>query len=392
MSEASSSSFGRQVTLSDIAKIDHSRMDPSETPEKMFSLYSFKGYDEGEKPVDSPGKDIGSAKYIVKSPCILLSKLNPRIKRVWKVESSAKNPICSTEFVVLCPREEIPLDYLYTICNSPPFRNYLKSLVTGTSSSHQRVKQSDIKSYEFYCHDILTQHEIGDSYSKLDELVNVNKNIDSKLNQVATTLFKERFRPVVDYLLEGKECPNNYELMKFGEVSQNFDNERDPLSRTERQERQGEYPYYGATGVLDFIDDFKFDGKYLLVAEDGTVETDDGFPVIQFLNKAFWPSNHVHILRGDADEGVTTEFLRWALSFVKISPYITGSVQPKLSQTNLNSIEIPVPPKQEIKNFTELVRPIHELIWHNEQENDRVEAMEKLLLPQLLKKDSVITQ
>jgi type I restriction enzyme S subunit len=130
------------------------------------------------------------------------------------------------------------------------------------------------------------------------------------------------------------------------------------------------------------MDDYLFDGKFLLIAEDGSVKTDKGYPVIQYINKKFWASNHVHVVQGKGK--VSTEFLRWAMSFVKIKPYITGSVQPKLNQTNLNSIELAVPPEEDLEEFTDLVKPLHNRIWQNKRENGYLEDLRDTLLPKLM--------
>lgn len=127
----------------------------------------------------------------------------------------------------------------------------------------------------------------------------------------------------------------------LGELAQNFDSRRVPLSSRERAKRRGVYPYYGATGVMDNVDKFLFEGMHLLVAEDGSVERPDGKPFLQLVDGKFWVNNHAHVLRAASDED--TKFLYYALSTVSVRPYMSGSVQAKLSQANLNRIPIPYP-------------------------------------------------
>jgi type I restriction enzyme S subunit len=122
----------------------------------------------------------------------------------------------------------------------------------------------------------------------------------------------------------------------LGELVQNFDARRIPLSSREREKRRGSFPYYGATGVLDNVDDFLFEGLHLLIAEDGSVERPDGKPFLQLVNGRFWVNNHAHVLKGTTDQD--TKFLYYALSTIAIRPYMSGSVQAKLSQSNLNRI------------------------------------------------------
>src|SRR5690606_27655337 len=126
--------------------------------------------------------------------------------------------------------------------------------------------------------------------------------------------------------------------VSLGDVVQIFDSARVPLSKLEREGRRGAYPYYGATGVVDYVDDFLFEGLHLLIAEDGSVETPNGNPYLQLVNGRFWVNNHAHVLRGATDD--ETRFIYYALSVVRIRPYISGSVQAKLSQANLTQILI----------------------------------------------------
>jgi len=137
------------------------------------------------------------------------------------------------------------------------------------------------------------------------------------------------------------------EIHELGSLVQNIDSLRVPLSKRQRADRPGSFPYYGATGVLDYIDDYIFDGTHLLVAEDGSVEAESGAPVLQLVHGQFWANNHAHVLRGltDAD----TRYLFYALQTVAIRPYVSGSVQMKLSQKNLRRINVPYPADSRVR-------------------------------------------
>ena len=136
----------------------------------------------------------------------------------------------------------------------------------------------------------------------------------------------------------------NWPSAPLGDLVKNLDSRRIPLSRRERSERPGPYPYYGATGVLDHVDDYLFDGLHLLVAEDGSVETPNGNPVTQLVNGQFWVNNHAHVLQGASD--IETQYLYYALSAIQVRPFISGSVQGKLSQANLNRLPLPYPDRK----------------------------------------------
>ncbi len=95
---------------------------------------------------------------------------------------------------------------------------------------------------------------------------------------------------------------------------------------------------------MDYVDDYLFEGLHLLVAEDGSVETSMGIPFLQLVDGQFWVNNHAHVLKGYSDE--ETRYLWYALSTVQVRPFMSGSIQAKLSQKNLNQISIPYPPEE----------------------------------------------
>lgn len=151
-------------------------------------------------------------------------------------------------------------------------------------------------------------------------------------------------------------CPDGVEYKKLGEVCEILDSQRKPVTKKDRT--AGQYPYYGANGIQDYVDKFIFDGIFLLVGEDGSVVTEHGSPVIHWATGKIWVNNHAHILK--EKEELRLRFLFHYLQTVNIRHLVKG-VPPKLNQKNLLEILIPVPPlaiQNEIvkllDNFTEL--------------------------------------
>ena len=137
---------------------------------------------------------------------------------------------------------------------------------------------------------------------------------------------------------------------KFYKIKNNL---RQPLSSSQRVKMQGSYPYYGAAGQIDSVDDYKFEGHHLLMAEDGTVTKDGIHPMLQLVDGKFWVSNHAHVLQGSTKQD--TLLLYYMLYNVNISKYITGAVQPKLSKRNLLNIKILCPPISKQKVIASLL-------------------------------------
>lgn len=112
-----------------------------------------------------------------------------------------------------------------------------------------------------------------------------------------------------------------------------FDHKRVPLSSAQRADRPGPYPYYGAQGIIDSIDDFIFDGRFILVPEDGENLRSRKLPIAYFAAGQFWVNNHAHIVKAKPDVA-NDRFVQSALEASNIGPFITGAAQPKLSQAN----------------------------------------------------------
>ena len=169
----------------------------------------------------------------------------------------------------------------------------------------------------------------------------------------------------------------NYNKSRFDEVTINYDKKRIPISSVERAKRQGNYRYYGAQGVIDYVDDYIFDGKYLLIAEDGENLKSKKENIAQLVEGKFWVNNHAHVVQ--ANERCDLNFLFYLINSMDLSGYITGSVQPKLSQANLNSLELIIPEMEIQRKIVRVIGAIDEKIHNNNKINKNLqEQMEAL--------------
>jgi len=169
-----------------------------------------------------------------------------------------------------------------------------------------------------------------------------------------------------------------WQTAKLGDVIDLFDSQRVPLNSRQRQERQGKYPYYGAQGVIDHINDYIFDGRYILAAEDGENLNSKKLPLAMFATGKFWVNNHAHILKCKPNLANDT-FLLACLNNADIKPYVTGAAQPKLSQANLKLIEIPLPPLPVQHRIADILSAYDELIENSQRRNKILESMARTL-------------
>lgn len=157
---------------------------------------------------------------------------------------------------------------------------------------------------------------------------------------------------------------------RFDEVTINFDKKRVPLSGAQREKRQGNFRYYGAQGVIDHIDDFIFDGTYLLIAEDGENLKSKKQNIAQVVEGQFWVNNHAHIVQGN--ELCNTRYLCYLLNSMDLSGYVTGSAQPKLSQANLNAVTLFLPSITVQERIVECLYLFDKKIAVNQKINDNL--------------------
>ena len=151
-------------------------------------------------------------------------------------------------------------------------------------------------------------------------------------------------------------CPNGVEFRPLEKCCQILDSKRKPITKSARE--AGEYPYYGANGIQDYVADYIFDGVYVLVGEDGSVMTPNGNPVVNWAEGKIWVNNHAHII--SEIDGVLLRYLFHYVQIVNVKPLIHGNI-PKLTGGDFRALQIPVPPlevQREIvrilDNFTEL--------------------------------------
>ena len=149
-----------------------------------------------------------------------------------------------------------------------------------------------------------------------------------------------------------------WEFKTLNQIAENLDFKRIPITKSDRN--SGEYPYYGASGVVDFVADYIFDCDALLISEDGANLLARSTPIAFPVSGKYWVNNHAHILKFDS---LTTQrFIELYFDSISLEPYITGAAQPKLNQSALNSIPIPVPPIQEQQRIVAILDEAFEQI------------------------------
>ena len=271
-------------------------------------------------------------------------------------------------------------EYLYNLYRCEKYR--MKAAYADSGTTVRALPAEVLEEQLVPLPDLSTQLAINEIISLIDQQIANNKAISRNLEALAQSLFKSwfiDFDPVhakkngekpfgmdaetaklfPDSFVKSElgDIPKGWTIRPLGELIENFDGKRKPMSGRVRATRRGKYPYYGATGIVDYVDDFLFQGAYILVGEDGSVMTAKGTPVLQYVWGDFWVNNHAHVIRPKSELNIDHLYL--ILNNINISEYITGAVQLKLNQLNLNSIQVLVAPSEINSKFGELVSDIY---------------------------------
>lgn len=228
------------------------------------------------------------------------------------------------------PNDETKVDkkLIYYLCLSIDF----ESLNRGTTIPS--LVKSELQQIEISLPKSLSEQKnivsvLDETFAAIDQ---AKENLQRNL-QNAKELFESELNNI--FLTEGK----NWEKKKLNQIAQNLDNKRIPITKNVRS--SGEYPYYGASGIVDYVGEYIFDEDLLLVSEDGANLLARTYPIAFSVSGKTWVNNHAHVLRFESM--VSQKFVEYYLNSIKLDDFVSGMAQPKLNQTMLNTIPIPFP-------------------------------------------------
>lgn len=218
---------------------------------------------------------------------------------------------------------------------------------------------------------IKEQKQIVEILSAIDEKIELNETINNNLYEQMLAIFDNAKRT------------SSWHAHKLGDVLTFFDNLRKPLSSIQRAKMTHIYPYYGATSIVDYVEDYLFDGTYILISEDGANVVDaSGHPLTQYTYGKFWVNNHAHIVKGKSS--YSNALIYAILGTLNMQSIVTGAAQPKINQANLRNFETALPENEEAQTLSSVLNPMFKQIIHHDQENEKLSALRDTLLPQLI--------
>ena len=230
-------------------------------------------------------------------------------------------------------------DFLYYVLNSTPIQAEMRKRASF-GGAVQNLNADIVRGLSLPVPPLEVQAEIVRILDKF-----------TKLTTELTTELTNRKKQYEYYSRQLFVDAKNTQLTTLERLSHNLDSQRQPVTSNKRT--AGIYPYYGASGIVDYVDDYIFDGDYLLISEDGANLLARNTPIAFSISGKSWVNNHAHVLKFDNYH--TRRYVEIYLNSIDLSPYITGAAQPKLNQKNLNKIEIPLPPIEEQQHIVSIL-------------------------------------
>ena len=275
--------------------------------------------------------------------------------------------------LVKCKEGLLDPNFCYYLISSSVVRQQLSAGAQQTKIRH--TSPDKIKDCTAWVPELEVQKRIGRILYDIDEEIALNRQINDNLEAMAKQLYDYWF---VQFDFPNEECkpykssggtmvwneklkreiPQGWIDCNLKDFINLFDSKRVPLSSKDRGERHGIYPYYGATGIMDYVNDYIFDGDYILLAEDGSTSDGKGFPIVQYIWGKNWVNNHAHIILPKNEQ--YTMFTYQMLRSIPAKQIETGSIQKKISQENLCGYKIALPYSDLMERYENIVSPLWE--------------------------------
>jgi type I restriction enzyme S subunit len=364
----------RLQRLKYVASINDEALPETTSPDYEFAYVDIGGVDPIAGIIKSDEvifeNAASRARRLVRDGDTIVSTVRTYLRAIAPIRTAQDNLIVSTGFAVVRPRRIDPGFLSYAV-REPGFVDTIVARSVGVS--YPAVNASEIGDIPLLIPPEAEQHSIAEyldlMMKKIEKLVTRKLELIKRLTEKRSALIartvthglprdavravaidtQSRVRaPGTDWI---GDIPTHWKIVPLRYQFQNLDNLREPVSGEDRANLEKIYPYYGASGVIDYVEEYLFNEILILVAEDGANLLSRSSPLAFLASGKYWVNNHAHILRPQSGD---IRYWSYVLEMYDYTPLVTGAAQPKLTSERLGSIRLPKPPASEqtvIANF-----------------------------------------
>ena len=261
------------------------------------------------------------------------------------------------------------------------FINAMVKWRQGVIYGQWRIHESDFLKIEITVPSVEEQRKIGTYLDQLDNLITLHQRKYDKLQVLKKAMLEKMFPKNGSSVPEirFKGFTDAWEQRKLDDVVEFLDTMRKPLEGAKRI--SGSYPYYGASGIVDYVDGYLFDEELILLSEDGANITDRNYPVCFLASGKYWVNNHAHVLQ--TKQGNENNFICNSLERKDYTQYNTGMAMPKLNKETCKKIPISCPEFEEQKKIGDYFRSLDHLITLHQRELEKLQNIKKSMLEKM---------
>ena len=302
------------------------------------------------------------------------------IKRMDRYEDG----VVSTLYICMSLTSDTNSDYLTHYFDSMKWNKSVSEISAEGARNHGLLNiptESFFQTKHFLAPTLAEQQKIADFLSNVDSIITAETKILNTLQKKKKALMQKLFTRQLRFKsADGKDFPA-WEEKKLGECVEILDSQRKPIESKERANRKGEYPYYGASGIIDYIDDYLFEGESILLGEDGANIINRNSRLAFIATGKYWVNNHAHIMKANADN--LNYFICEYLESLDYSKICAGSAQPKLTQDVIRNLTIKAPCKEEQQKIADCLSSLDSLIQTQQKVVTTWQQRKKALLQQM---------
>ncbi len=379
-----------KLPLKDLFRLDTTSCLPASQPEQAFLHHSIPAWDESGGPVVELGNTIGSNKFLISHPCVLVSKLNPRKSRVSVVRDlRSEFPQCaSTEFMVYVPiHEDADIGFYGWYMTFEYFQRELERVATGTTNSHVRVTPKETLNWKIAQPPLPEQHRIAKILETIDEIIQKTESLISKLKAMKQGLLHDLLTRGLDKngkLRDPKAHPEQFKDSPIGRIPKEWDVRT--LEKTAtlqrgfdlpiQQRKFGDVPVFGSNGIDGYHNKTNVKGPGVITGRSGTIGS------VYYSEKSYWPLNTTLYIKNF--HGNYAKFIALLLQSIRLHRFTAATGVPSLNRNIVHPILIVVPEVKEQEHIVQVAEDFDLRLKSETQYRDKLILQKKGLMHDLL--------